>query len=163
MTRFPKHTTVGILALGLLSACAQPGGYYGGGPTMNKENVGTVLGGVGGAVIGSQFGGGSGQLAATAAGTLLGAFLGNQVGQSLDRADMQYADQSATRAFRTNNVSTWNNPNSGNSGTITPTRTYQSNGSLCREYQQTVTIEGRTQRAYGNACKQADGTWQIVN
>jgi hypothetical protein len=32
----------------------------------------------------------------------------------------------------------------------------------CREYQSTTTIDGRPQRAYGTACLQPDGTWQIV-
>lgn len=32
----------------------------------------------------------------------------------------------------------------------------------CREYQQTVTIDGKPQKAYGRACRQADGTWKTV-
>jgi len=34
---------------------------------------------------------------------------------------------------------------------------------VCREYQQTITVGGRTERAYGTACKQADGSWKIIN
>ncbi|HLN26020.1 MAG TPA: hypothetical protein VK558_18780 [Patescibacteria group bacterium] len=33
----------------------------------------------------------------------------------------------------------------------------------CREYQSTVTIGGAVQRTHGTACRQADGTWRIVN
>ena len=33
----------------------------------------------------------------------------------------------------------------------------------CREFQQTITIGGQPQRAYGTACRQADGTWRIVH
>jgi surface antigen len=32
----------------------------------------------------------------------------------------------------------------------------------CREFQQTITINGKTEKAYGTACRQADGTWRIV-
>ena len=78
-----------------------------------------------------------------------------------------YAERTADQALETNPTgqsSTWNNPDSGNSGTFTPTRTsYTDSGQPCREYQQTVTIGGETQPAYGTACRQADGSWHIVN
>lgn len=35
-------------------------------------------------------------------------------------------------------------------------------GEPCREYQTTVTIDGKTETAYGRACRQADGTWKRV-
>ncbi len=35
-------------------------------------------------------------------------------------------------------------------------------GNECREFQQTITIAGQTHKAYGTACRQADGTWKIV-
>jgi surface antigen len=58
--------------------------------------------------------------------------------------------------------SVWNNPDTGNSGAITPTRTYQlANGTYCREYKQTITVGGEEQQAYGTACRQPDGTWKI--
>ena len=33
----------------------------------------------------------------------------------------------------------------------------------CREYQTTITIGGKPQKAYGRACRQPDGTWKIQN
>ncbi len=36
-------------------------------------------------------------------------------------------------------------------------------GAYCREFQQQVTIGGRTEDAYGTACQQPDGSWQVVN
>ena len=45
-----------VAALGL-AGCQNNGS---GGPEMNKENIGTVLGGIGGAVLGAQFGKGRG-------------------------------------------------------------------------------------------------------
>jgi surface antigen len=59
---------------------------------------------------------------------------------------------------------TWNNPDSGNHGTVTPTRDgTAANGQYCREYQQTVVIDGKSQSAYGTACRQPDGSWKIVS
>ncbi|MCE2964704.1 MAG: glycine zipper 2TM domain-containing protein [Alphaproteobacteria bacterium] len=161
MTRYFQLSALLVAASMTLSACAGQGG-----PQFNKQNVGGVLGAAGGAVAGSQFGKGKGQLAAVAVGTLLGAFVGSEVGQSLDQADAQYAQRSAQYALETQPVgqtSAWRNPDSGNAGTITPTRTYQSSGQYCREYTQTVMVGGKKQQAYGTACRQQDGTWQVVN
>jgi hypothetical protein len=36
-------------------------------------------------------------------------------------------------------------------------------GRYCREFQQTVMIGGRTEQAYGTACQQPDGSWQVTS
>lgn len=36
-------------------------------------------------------------------------------------------------------------------------------GSYCREFQTTVVIDGRPERAFGTACLQPDGSWAVVN
>ena len=132
-----------------------------------KQTGGTLLGAGLGALAGSQIGGGKGQLAAVAIGTLAGAWMGSEVGKSLDRADqlhMRQNSQSALETNRSNQTSSWQNPDSGHSGTMTPQRTYQTaSGQHCREYQQTVTIDGKTESAYGTACRQPDGSWKIIN
>jgi surface antigen len=132
-----------------------------------KQTGGTLIGAGAGALAGSQIGGGRGKLAAVAIGALAGAFLGSEVGKSLDRADraaMTRTSQNALERNPTGQTSTWSNPDSGNAGTVTPTRTYETaSGDPCREYQQTVTIAGKTEQAYGRACRQPDGTWKIVN
>ncbi|MSO65095.1 MAG: glycine zipper 2TM domain-containing protein [Alphaproteobacteria bacterium] len=132
-----------------------------------KQGVGTVLGGVGGAVAGAQFGKGKGQLASTAAGALLGALLGGEVGKSLDQADRLTMERTTNQALESGRIgaaSEWRNPDSGNSGTITPTRTYQkAGGEYCREFTQTVSVGGKSEQAFGMACRQPDGTWKIVS
>ena len=133
----------------------------------NKEIGGTLLGAAAGGLIGSQIGSGTGQLAAVGAGVLLGGLLGGEVGRSLDKADQEYAAQSYRSALENNPIGqtiAWRNPDSGNSGSYTPTRTYQaSGGEYCREFQQTVVVGGKTESAYGTACRQPDGSWKIVN
>jgi hypothetical protein len=32
----------------------------------------------------------------------------------------------------------------------------------CREFQQTIVVNGQEQPGYGKACRQPDGTWKIV-
>ena len=137
-----------ISCIALSVAACQQGGFDGIGGMGGKETVGTVAGAAGGGLLGSQIGSGSGQLMATAAGVFLGGLLGQQVGSSLDKADELEAQQAYSRALEsapTGNSTTWSNPDSGNSGTYTPTRTYQTdNGRYCREFRQTVTIDGET-------------------
>ena len=153
---FVKKLVPAVLTAALLAGCTTGG---------TKETVGTVGGAVAGGLIGSQIGGGSGKLVATGVGTLLGAFVGSQVGSSLDKADTEYASAAARRAYAApvGERIAWNNPQSGNSGVITTTRDGYSNaGTYCREYQQTVAVGGKTEMAYGTACKQPDGTWKII-
>ncbi len=58
----------------------------------------------------------------------------------------------------------WQNPDSGHSGTVTVTKTYQAtSGSYCRQYETSVNIGGKLENAYGTACRQPDGTWKIVS
>ncbi|MEE8280257.1 MAG: RT0821/Lpp0805 family surface protein [Alphaproteobacteria bacterium] len=141
-----------------LAACTQDSGP--------KQTGGTLIGAAAGGLLGAQFGKGSGKLAATAAGALLGALVGSEVGRSLDRADrlaMARTTHSALETGRANEPVMWTNPDSGHRGTVTPQPAYQTpQGQYCREYQQTVTIGGRTERAYGTACRQPDGTWKTV-
>lgn len=157
-----KHISISALTLCLavgLTACNSNMG--------TKQTGGTILGGIGGAAIGSQFGSGTGQLVGVAAGTLLGAFLGNTIGESLDKSDQMYANQKAQKTFESSpsgQTQQWRNPDSGHSGTITPTKTFQAqSGQYCREFQQTISIGGQVQKGYGTACRQPDGSWQIVN
>ena len=101
----------------------------------------------------------------TIASAIGGALLGGYVGNKLDDRDKKMASEAAQRAFeqnKTGQASVWNNPDSGHSGTVPPTKTYQlATGEYCREYTQTIMIGGGPHQTYGTACRHADGTWQI--
>jgi surface antigen len=147
------------LTLAFVSGCADMQGVG------QKQGFGTLGGAALGGLAGSQIGGGAGKLAATAAGTLLGAFLGNSIGSSLDKADQMHMAQAQQQAFEApiDQPVQWQNPQSSNYGTITPTRQgYSASGLPCREFRQQVYIGGRKREAYGTACRQADGSWQIT-
>lgn len=132
----------------------------------NKELIGGGGGAVLGGLAGSQVGSGSGRLWATGAGVLLGALAGSSVGRSLDKADMAYANQASYQAHNApiGQAISWNNPDSGNYGTVTPVRDGRdASGAYCREYQQTIYVGGKQENGYGTACKQANGSWKIVS
>ncbi len=48
------------------------------------------------------------------------------------------------------------------SGEVTTTRDGWAGQRYCREFRQNVLIDGRSQEAYGTACKTPDGGWQLV-
>ena len=157
---FIRRLPIVILAVATLSLAACEG-------AGNKQKIGALLGAAAGGIAGAQVGKGRGQLAATAVGTLLGALAGSEIGKSLDRADMLYLERTQQQALETapaGTRSSWSNPDSGNSGDITPRRTYQdAAGTYCREFQQTVTVGSASETAYGTACRQSDGAWRIVS
>lgn len=131
-----------------------------------KQTGGTLLGAGLGALIGSQVGSGKGQMAAIAVGALAGAWAGSEVGKSLDKADRAYAERTAQNSLeyaQVGQAQAWRNPDSGHSGTFTPTRTYQSaDRQNCREFETTIYVDGKQETGSGRACRRPDGTWQIV-
>lgn len=131
-----------------------------------KQTVGAIGGAVLGGTLGSKVGKGNGQLWATGIGVLLGTLVGSEVGKSLDKADMVYAQRANHQAHSApvGEAIEWNNPETGNSGAVTPVRDGKDTGGrYCREYQQTIYVGGQQETGYGIACQQPDGTWEIVS
>ncbi len=151
-----KLALVAIVAVSL-GACQTYG---------QKQAGGALLGAGLGGLLGSQFGSGGGKLAATALGVVAGGLIGNEIGSSLDRADQAYLQKATYKASAApiGETITWSNPQSGNYGTVTPTRegVHSETGAYCREYQQEITVGGRKQEGYGQACRQPDGSWKII-
>lgn len=129
----------------------------------SKQMVGTAAGAAIGGYAGSLIGKDQGRLAATAGGALLGAWVGSEIGKSLDRADQLYQAR-ATHAALEHNPSgqstTWKNPDTGHTGRVTPIKTSETKGRPCREFTQTVMIEGKQETVTGKACRDEKG-WVI--
>ncbi|WP_222872442.1 hypothetical protein [Hankyongella ginsenosidimutans] len=120
----------GLIALALpLASCASDG-------SVNKEAVGTATGAALGGLLGASIGGrGAGKAALVAGGVFLGGLLGNQIGKGLDKADRLEAERTAQDALEhapSGVERTWQNPDSGNSGSIVAKPAYQENGLLPR-------------------------------
>ena len=164
----------GVLMLVLilvLSGCASNSGSQTGQSSTSQwisDHEKTLIGGLGAATAGGLLGaafhlGPAGIIG----GALLGGLAGAAVGDRMDAADKRQQTQAAQKAFETTPSGqsvAWRNPDSGNSGTVTPLRTYQApSGQYCREYQQTIMIGGEKHQAYGTTCRQPDGSWKIVS
>lgn len=130
------------------------------------ELFGTLVGAALGGLVGSQIGGGTGNKVAIGAGVLAGGFLGNSVGKSMDCQDQQYhydTTQNALESQKVGQSSSWTNPDTGHSGDITPTRTYTSEGHPCRDFTQTINVNGEKEEIKGTACRQDDGSWKPIS
>lgn len=146
------------VALGLSTACTSTD--YG-----PRETTGGLTGAVLGGLLGAQFGRGDGNLVGTGAGVLIGTLIGSEIGRSMDEVDRLRANEAIRAAHRADVGDTirWNNTQSGNFGTVTVMRDgVAASGRYCREYRQTITIDGQRAVGTGIACQQPDGTWRIV-
>ena len=128
----------------------------------SKQDQGMIIGAIAGGILGHQVGGGSGQVLATMIGTVAGAAIGGSIGRTMDDYDRMNAS-AALENVRTGVPSTWVNPDTGYEYVMTPTNTYDSGTGPCREYTLDATIGGKTEQIYGTACRQADGSWLVVD
>lgn len=102
------------------------------------------------------------QVAGAIGGALIGGVIGDQVGQYMDRRDQEKMESAAT-TVPIGQQASWQN-SKGAQYTVTPVKDYHNTSNqYCREYQTTVTVNGKTQNAYGRACRQPDGSWKIVS
>jgi surface antigen len=152
MTRISRLLLIAVTAISLAACTTVPA----------KEDQGILIGAIAGGILGNQVGGGSGRVLATMVGTIAGAAIGGSVGRTMDDTDRLNASM-ALENVRTGVPSTWINPDTGYEYAITPTQTYDSGTGPCREYTLDALIGGRTEQIYGTACRQADGTWLVVN
>ncbi|MCX7120865.1 MAG: glycine zipper domain-containing protein [Gammaproteobacteria bacterium] len=158
MKNVKKYILAGVIAITALDmAGCTPG---------NNVPGSTAAGGIAGGLIGGAASGGN--VYGIIGGALLGGIIGNQVGQYMDRQD-KINMQSAIINTPVNREATWTSDKAGPNGTpvtytVKPIKNYHSpSHQYCREYQTTVTVAGKDQKAYGKACRQPDGSWKINN
>ncbi len=124
-----------------------------------QAETGTLIGGAGGAALGGALTGSSwGALA----GSLLGGLAGGAVGRELDRRDRERFGYALAQA-PTNQPYAWTNPDTGAYWEVTPTETFRApQGQPCREFSVLARVGGQIEETYGTACRQPDGSWQMV-
>lgn len=148
----PRKT--GLLAVALTGAMLVAGCQNAG----QNEVIGTGAGAAGGALIGGLAGGWTG----AAIGGLAGGIVGNLVGRSLDdreRARMEAAQAQAAAEGRQVN---WSEGGKA-SGYVRPVgQQYVSGGRTCRQFEQVVNKDGRTERETVTMCRNSDGSWTMA-
>ncbi|MDZ3992973.1 SH3 domain-containing protein [Pseudomonas sp. Teo4] len=118
-----KKFVASVLAVAIAGSagCAQLG--------INKEQAGTLIGGLAGAAIGATMGKGSGKVAATLIAAGIGGYLGNRIGHMLDEKDQQALALRTQEALSQPVVSTsqpitWSSDHSGATAQITQGKEY---------------------------------------
>lgn len=158
MKNAARYLTVGFIALTVASMTGCTPG--------NNVPGSTAAGAVAGGLLGSAISGGSAY--GIIGGALLGGIVGDQIGQAMDRQD-RINMQSAIVNTPVNQEATWTSDQANAHGqhatyTVKPLKNYKTaSHKYCREYETVVTVGGKTQKAYGKACRQPDGTWRIVS
>ena len=134
--------------------------------TVSKETVGKIAGSIQGGIIGSQFGKGQGKLVSITAGTILGSIIGGKFGKYLDDKDKAMMLKTTEKVLENEKIGkqfSWKNNDTGNKGTVTATKNYKNaKNQICRDFSQAVSNSKITEKSYGTACRQSDGTWKII-
>ena len=131
-----------------------------------KESAGAISGMIiGGALANDMAGDSRNKSLATVLGAFVGGVIGQNIGAQLDERDRLLAGEAYNTALEynaTDKAAEWRNPDSGNYGRVIPVATYRQNGRYCREFTQEIFIGGEKQTGYGRACRQPDGSWEII-
>jgi len=144
-----------LLMTGFLALAVALGGC------ATREEAGAITGAAVGATLGAAAAGKHDQGFAIILGAMAGAAIGSTIGRYMDEQDRMRTSL-ALEKNRTNQSSTWVNPDTGNRYRVTPTRTFETHEGPCREFTVDAVIGNRRQEVYGTACRQPDGSWKVV-
>jgi surface antigen len=128
----------------------------------NATALGVAAGGTAGALIGAASSHGHTRWGTTAGGAILGMLLGGSIGSAVD-ASNRSCTATAVAYGPIGTPVAWADPRANVQYQVVPTRQYNANGQVCRDYQANAAINGQWQQVHGTACLQPDGSWQIVN
>ena len=132
-----------------------------------EREKGTLLGATVGGIMGSVVGKGQGHALAVGLGAMSGMMFGQHIGDQLDKAQAMKVEEQLSSSLEYNydgQPSWWEDPNTTVGASAVPLSTFQTaQGQYCREFQQEIVIDGIAERAYGTACRQPDGSWEIIS
>ncbi len=142
---------------------------------MNKAQTGAMGGAAGGALIGQMIGHST---EATLIGAAIGTMLGYIVGNEMDKYDRAMVNKTFEEgeSWKTKE---WKNPDTGNEYRMTPRPAYQDKPirprvkkrrnqyrqptRVCRQAEIEAWIDGKYQKTYTTACRDANGQWVLQN
>ena len=135
--------------------------------TNQSQQIGSATGAVIGGVLGGKIGKGDGKKLGVGIGAIFSSLMGKIIGRKISELDLKKSSQTAEEALEKTvkgDTNTWSNPNSQNSGSITPTTDrFTKNGMVCRDFKSTILVSGHSEKFNGRACRQKDGSWKIIN
>ena len=126
---------------------------------------GAIAGALAGGLLGNSVSRGPQRGAGTALGAIVGGVVGASIGNNLNCEDRSYAIDAEYRGFeagRPHQRYDWRSPRGASYGYLQVNDYYQDRGRRCANYTQEIWVQGRPERARGRACRQPDGTWQMI-
>jgi len=154
MYKFQKITTVLTLCSFLIFSILTTS-------CSTKGQTGTLAGALVGATVGSKVGKGHGRSVAIFLGAVIGSQIGKAIGDHMDEHDRTQTAYILEKN-KTYERSTWRNPDTGLLYSVEPTRTTPTATGPCREFTLDAQIGGEDEQLYGTACRQADGSWKMI-
>ena len=154
MKKYQKFLAIGLISTSLVG-CAN----------MTREESGNVIGALLGGALAYELGKDSSNKEIwVATGIIGGALAGGHYAKLTEQGQLmhQSAIHSNLETAQDNSTTSWNNPNNNAHGSVTVRNTNVSNGTPCREFTQTIYVGGKAVEGYGTACRQADGSWKII-
>jgi surface antigen len=144
-----KNIALLLVVAILFSSCATT--------ETNKAQTGVVGGAAAGALLGQIIGK---DTEATLLGAAIGGVLGYIVGNEMDKYDRRQlnAAYEGTPSYKT---STWVNPDSGKSYSVTPQPAYRVDDRVCRKAEIYAVIDGKKQKTLATACRNEQGQWVL--
>lgn len=132
--------------------------------SYSRETLGTFTGALAGGIIGNQIGKGSGKELATYTGLFWGGLMGNDWGRSVDRYQLQNKTRYSDGVFEylpDETYKAWINPNTGQSQTIRPLKTFSEEQTPpCRLFE---TTRNGNYSAIGMVCMDRYGRWRLID
>jgi len=127
---------------------------------------GAIVGALAGGLLGNAISRGPQRGAGTAVGAIFGGLLGAGIGSNLDCQQRSYAIDANYRGFEAGRPHArydWRDPRGDAYGYVQVGDYYQDRGRRCTTYTQEIWVHGRPETARGRACRQPDGTWQMIS
>jgi surface antigen len=129
---------------------------------------GAIVGALAGGLLGNAISRGPQRGAGTAVGAIFGGLVGASVGRNLDCEQRSYAVDASYRGFEAGRPHArydWRDPRGDAYGYMQVGDYYQERGGgrRCATYTQEIWVHGRPETASGRACRQPDGTWQMIS
>ena len=127
----------------------------------DRSHVATAVGAVAGGVIGSKVASDENKLIAVLAGAAIGAVIGNEIDKELDDDDRRCFGHSLELLEDGRRVQ-WDGARSGMLYTLTPTRRFERDGRVCRQFTLTRDYTGKQIKKQASACRYGEGEWRVV-
>jgi surface antigen len=125
----------------------------------NKAQSGAGAGALTGGLIGALVAGD--KVEGAIIGAIIGGLAGYAIGNEMDKHDRQQLNQ-VYETGQSDTVSSWVNPDTGNSYNVTPQPAYRTpTGRPCREARIEAVINGKPETVVTKACRAEDGIWEL--